>query len=495
MISNINNKKNKIIILVLLTILLILAGVIIFILSTSKNTGKIETQTNGDKSDIMYSVIGEVTEVLREEVNVLNSIKHKTVGYRMKVRVPLSEDFVVGDEVEVHSVNKNLSPDNKSKADLVDGDIIIVSYFPNMFKKADGTKIIEDGTITYGSTEQLSIYEKSKFRSDEIKQLVREIIEEKGEAGIISYYSEPTLLHSEKNIIADLKLSGEQAESIMTMLDNITDWSDDNLTNHVEYSFNGEIRLSDSEKIYYFDYAHNVICYDHYYAKVSFEDMQYVSNLQKGNDIFMFDYRLIIPGNPQSIRMTDITDLRLEDAGNEIMEPMKDFIEKFTKLYLLESFTQTDNSAIAEYAAQYLIKTDSPDIIKDDTAGVYRIPNETYDKFIEDTFYLEQELDNYLVRQPKSQMTLYNIYFRPPCNSPVTISSVKTDGNGYYYVFGSNLYKKDRIKTLKSLAENTDARTGGIFERTMMLDFFAIVKDCGDDEEHDWKLYEWIINP
>ena len=227
MISNINNKKNKIIILVLLTILLILAGVIIFILSTSKNTGKIETQTNGGKSDIMYSVIGEVTEVLREEVNVLNSIKHKTVGYRMKVRVPLSEDFVVGDEVEVHSVNKNLSPDNKSKADLVDGDIIIVSYFPNMFKKADGTKIIEDGTITYGSTEQLSIYEKSKFRSDEIKQLVREIIEEKGEAGIISYYSEPTLLHSEKNIIADLKLSGEQAESIMTMLDNITDWSDD----------------------------------------------------------------------------------------------------------------------------------------------------------------------------------------------------------------------------------------------------------------------------
>ena len=206
MISNINNKKNKIIILVLLTILLILAGVIIFILSTSKNTGKIETQSNGGKSDIMYSVIGEVTEVLREEVNVLNSIKHKTVGYRMKVRVPLSEDFAVGDEVEIHSVYENLNTGNNSKADLVDGDIIIVSYF-KLFKKTDGTKIIEDGTITYGSTERLSIYEKSKFRSDEIKQLVREIIEEKGEAGIISYYSEPTLLHSEKNIIADLKLS------------------------------------------------------------------------------------------------------------------------------------------------------------------------------------------------------------------------------------------------------------------------------------------------
>lgn len=181
MISNINNKKNKIIILVLLTILLILAGVIIFILSTSKNTGKIETQTNGGKSDIMYSVIGEVTEVLREEVNVLNSIKHKTVGYRMKVRVPLSEDFAVGDEVEIHSVYENLNTGNNSKADLVDGDIIIVSYF-KLFKKTDGTKIIEDGTITYGSTERLSIYEKSKFRSDEIKQLVREIIEEKGEA-------------------------------------------------------------------------------------------------------------------------------------------------------------------------------------------------------------------------------------------------------------------------------------------------------------------------
>lgn len=494
MISNINNKKNKIIILVLLTILLILAGVIIFILSTSKNTGKIETQTNGGKSDIMYSVIGEVTEVLREEVNVLNSIKHKTVGYRMKVRVPLSEDFAVGDEVEIHSVYENLNTGNNSKADLVDGDIIIVSYF-KLFKKTDGTKIIEDGTITYGSTERLSIYEKSNFRSDKIKQLVREIIEEKGEAGIISYYSEPTLLHSEKNIIADLKLSGEQAESIMTMLDNITDWSDDNLTNHVEYSFNGEIRLSDSEKIYYFDYAHNVICYDHYYAKVSFEDMQYVSNLQKGNGIFMFDYRLIIPGNPLSIQMTDITDLRLEVADNEIMEPMKDFIEKFTKIYLLESFNQSDNSAIAEYAAQYLIKTDSSYIIKDDTAGVYRIPNETYDKFIEDTFYLEQELANGLVRQPKSKMTLYNIYFRPPCNSPVTISSVKTDGNGYYYVFGSNAYKKDRIKTLKSSVANMDAEQFDAFERTLMLDFFAIVKDCGDDEEHDWKLYEWILNP
>ncbi|MCR5726141.1 MAG: hypothetical protein K6G24_01640 [Lachnospiraceae bacterium] len=40
--------------------------------------------------------------------------------------------------------------------------------------------------------------------------------------------------------------------------------------------------------------------------------------------------------------MTDITDLRLEVADNEIMEPMKDFIEKFTKIYLLESFTQSD---------------------------------------------------------------------------------------------------------------------------------------------------------
>ena len=45
------------------------------------------------------------------------------------------------------------------------------------------------------------------------------------------------------------------------------------------------------------------------------------------------------------------------------------------------------------------------------------------------------------------------------------------------------------------MAGNTGDKTGGIFERTMMLDFFAIVKDCEDDEEHDRKLYEWIINP
>ena len=165
MVKNFGNKQNKIIIL--MSVILILAGVILFVLLKSKNMREVDSQINGGgttvkadapysggKHDIMYYVIGEVEEVLKEEVPILNTVKHRTIGYRMKVRVPLSTtDLAVGDEVEIHSVYLKKGTENNGKPELEAGDIIIVSYFPYMYGATDGAYVIEveDGSIEYGS--------------------------------------------------------------------------------------------------------------------------------------------------------------------------------------------------------------------------------------------------------------------------------------------------------------------------------------------------------
>ena len=183
----------------------------------------------------------------------------------------------------------------------------------------------------------------------------------------------------------------------------------------------------------------------------------------------------------------------LKDTDDDIKDSMKDFLEQFTTEHLLDSFTQSDNSAVAEFAAQYLVKKNETDIIKDDTAHVYRIPNELFDSFIEEKFYLEQEPVINLVRQKRNQQTLLDMYFIPPMTCPLVIDWVKTDGNGKYYISGRNVYKDKRVEELKYIANSKEPLDGPI--RFPLLDFSAIVIDTGEDETHNWKLYEWIVNP
>jgi len=45
------------------------------------------------------------------------------------------------------------------------------------------------------------------------------------------------------------------------------------------YYFDGAFELSDGEHSYYFTYEYNVIYYDHYFAEIPAEDMQYIKDL------------------------------------------------------------------------------------------------------------------------------------------------------------------------------------------------------------------------
>ena len=225
-------------------------------------------------------------------------------------------------------------------------------------------------------------------------------------------------------------------------------------------------------------------------------DGAYVENdnikINNSDNNGMNDEEKGISGMVEFYGKTDISNLSLKDTDDDIKASMKEFLEQFTTVHLLDSFTQSDNSAVAEFAAQYLVKKNETDIIKDDTAHVYRIPNELFDSFIDEKFYLEQEPVIKLVRQKKSQQTLLDIYFIPPMTCPLVIDWVKTDGNGKYYISGRNVYKDKRVEELKYITNSKELLDGP--ERYPLLDFSAIVIDTGEDGTHNWKLYEWIVS-
>ena len=52
-----------------------------------------------------------------------------------------------------------------------------------------------------------------------------------------------------------------------------------NATNGTITDFDGNFEPSDREHSYYFTYEYNVIYYDHYYAEISAEDIQYIKDL------------------------------------------------------------------------------------------------------------------------------------------------------------------------------------------------------------------------
>ena len=101
-------------------------------------------------------IIGKVENVIKEESNIPDlRVRYKTIGYEIKVLVSLSEDFCDGDELSVYLDYYRSSPVDGPK-ELDTGDIIVVSYFPDRLKSEDGKKIIDSGTIAYGTVDNLS---------------------------------------------------------------------------------------------------------------------------------------------------------------------------------------------------------------------------------------------------------------------------------------------------------------------------------------------------
>lgn len=98
-------------------------------------------------------------------------------------------------------------------------------------------------------------------------------------AGTIKFYSETTKEFTEPVSTTSIELSKEQEKEIKRILKNVKEWTDDHSVNRLAYYFDGEFTLSDSEFVYYFTYEYNVIYYDHYYAEIGTEEMEYIKSI------------------------------------------------------------------------------------------------------------------------------------------------------------------------------------------------------------------------
>lgn len=79
-------------------------------------------------------------------------------------------------------------------------------------------------------------------------------------------------------------LNEEQADKLKDILDDVDEWVDDHSVDRLAYYFDGDFELSDGEHSYYFTYEYNVIYYDHYFAEIPTEDMQYIKDLDVVSD-------------------------------------------------------------------------------------------------------------------------------------------------------------------------------------------------------------------
>lgn len=98
--------------------------------------------------------------------------------------------------------------------------------------------------------------------------------------GTIRFYSEATKEFTDPVSATSIELSKAQEKELKRILKNVKQWVDDRLVNRLPYYFDGEFKLSDGEFVYYFTYEHDVIYYDHYFAKITTEEMQFIKSIE-----------------------------------------------------------------------------------------------------------------------------------------------------------------------------------------------------------------------
>lgn len=102
-------------------------------------------------------------------------------------------------------------------------------------------------------------------------------------SGNITFYEEPVkeAQTGKGTVTVSLSrdLNEEQADKLKDILDDVDEWTDDHSVDRLAYYFDGDFELSDREHSYYFTYEYNVIYYDHYFAEIPADDMQYIKDL------------------------------------------------------------------------------------------------------------------------------------------------------------------------------------------------------------------------
>ena len=97
--------------------------------------------------------------------------------------------------------------------------------------------------------------------------------------GSVRFYSAPTRERTEPAESVTVELSKEQAKAIREIIEEIDEWTDDSLIDRLEFRFDCEVKLSDSEHIYYIGYEQHVIYYDHYFSGISDEDIEFIKDI------------------------------------------------------------------------------------------------------------------------------------------------------------------------------------------------------------------------
>ena len=92
----------------------------------------------------------------------------------------------------------------------------------------------------------------------------------------VKFYEELTKEGQEPEVAATVELTDEQIQKVKRILEGAKEWDDDYAVDREAYYFNGEIILPDSEYIYYFTDEYNLIYYDHWFAEIHNEDMEYI---------------------------------------------------------------------------------------------------------------------------------------------------------------------------------------------------------------------------
>jgi len=107
-------------------------------------------------------------------------------------------------------------------------------------------------------------------------------------SGNITFYEEPVkeAQNGKSTLTVSLShdLNEEQADMLKDIIDDVDEWTDDHSVDRLAYYFDGDFELTDGEHSYYFTYEYNVIYYDHYFAEIPAEDMQYIKDLGAVND-------------------------------------------------------------------------------------------------------------------------------------------------------------------------------------------------------------------
>ena len=104
-------------------------------------------------------------------------------------------------------------------------------------------------------------------------------MESNGKYGTIDFYSVSTREGTEPEIVVSFSLTKEQEKEIKRIISSVKEWTNDHCVDRLAYCFDGEIRLSDREFTYYFTYEYNVVYYEHYFAEISENAMEYIKGM------------------------------------------------------------------------------------------------------------------------------------------------------------------------------------------------------------------------